>query len=115
MREGGRGTRAVVASEMLGARGRAPAPQRGGLRRDEAGSLTGRGRGRGAEIWSATRRTAERFQRLPQRLCPAFHLHFRFRRGPEVGGRRRRLRAEEVEVVPGGRFPPPSRFGAEWI
>lgn len=57
-------------------------------------------------------RVAERFQLRPQRHCPAFHLHFRFRRGPEVGGRRRR-RAEEVEVVPGGRFPPPSRFGAE--
>lgn len=39
---------------------------------------------------------------------PPSHQHFRFRREPEVGGRQR-LRAEEVEEVPGCRFPPPSR------
>lgn len=51
--------------------------------------------------------------RLPVSAPPS-HLYFRFRRGPEVGGRR--LRAEEVEEEPVGSFPPPraSRFGAEW-
>lgn len=43
----------------------------------------------------------------PPGPAPPAHRHFRFRRGPEVGGRRR-LRAEEVEEAPGGRFPPPS-------
>lgn len=45
------------------------------------------------------------------RRSPA-HKSFRFRRIPEVGGRRR-LRAEEGKEVPGGRFPPPSGAGAE--
>lgn len=47
---------------------------------------------------------------LPKATHPAppSHQNFRFRREPEVGGRQR-LRAEEVEEVPGGRFPPPSR------
>ncbi|XP_067599441.1 actin-related protein 2/3 complex subunit 5-like protein isoform X1 [Pseudorca crassidens] len=61
---------------------------------------------------SSTRPLSRRF---PTRPTPPSHLHIRFRRGPEVGGRRR-LRAEEVEEVPGGSFPPPSRsrFRAEW-
>lgn len=58
-------------------------------------------------------RTASR--RFPPHPAHPSYRHFRFRRGPEVGGQLR-LRAEEVEEVPGRRFPPPSRsrFRAEW-
>lgn len=59
--------------------------------------------------------TSSRPGRTPHGPRPSLHRHFRFRRGPEVGGRRR-LRAEEVEEVeevPAAASRPRAGAGAE--
>lgn len=85
-------------------------PEMERLRRHE-GSLTG---GQSGRLPSALPSTLTSDSSPAATGSAPTHRHFRFRRGPEVGGQRRR--AEEVEEVPGGRFPPPSasRFRVEW-
>lgn len=88
-------------STMLGLRGdRVPAPQIAKMKFPKE-------EGRTARRLVDYQADSPVLPATPPGPAPPSHRLFRFRRSPEVGGRRR-LRAEEVEEAPGGRFPPPS-------